>query len=67
MAQDDTFPRSDGTFAKQHDGRGVRTLVLRTCKADVCVGLSAGQEEGLEDGWTRYGRYGVVSYWDAKG
>ncbi|KAF7506965.1 hypothetical protein GJ744_011096 [Endocarpon pusillum] len=58
-----------GPFAKQHDGRGVRTLVLRTCKADECVGLSAGQEEGLEEsnGWTRYGRYGVVSYWYAKG
>ena len=60
------FSKAMGPFAKMHGEKGVRTLVLRTCKADVCVGLSAEQEEKLEEGWTRYGKYGVISYWDAK-
>ena len=55
-----------GPLARKHDGRGVRSLVLRTAKADVCVGLKPGQEKGLEEGWTRYGKYAMVSYWDAK-
>ena len=60
------FSQALGTLAKPQNGKAVRVLVLRTCKADVCVGLSPGQEEKLEDGWTRYGHYGVVSYWDGK-
>ena len=55
-----------GPFAEMHRGKGLRTLVLRTWKADVCVRLRAEQEEKLEEGWTKYGKYGVMSYWDAK-
>ena len=60
------FSEALGPLAKKHDGQGVRTLVLRTAKADVCVGLKPGQERSFEEGWTRYGKYAVVSYWDAK-
>ena len=60
------FSMAMGLLAKMHGGKRVRTLVLRTCKADVFVGLRAEQEEKLEEGWTRYGKYGVISYWDAK-
>lgn len=60
------FSEALGPLAKKHDGQGVRTLVLRTAKADVCVGLKPSQDRSLEEGWTRYGKYAVVSYWDAK-
>ena len=60
------FNEAIGPLARKHNGRGVRSLVLRTAKADVCVGLQPGQEKKLEDGWTRYGKYAMVSYWDAK-
>lgn len=60
------FSEALGPLAKKHDGQGVRTLALRTAKADVCVGLQPGQDENLEAGWTRNGKYAVVSYWDAK-
>lgn len=60
------FSEALGPLAKKHDGQGVRSLALRTAKADVCVGLKPGQDETLEAGWTRNGKYAVVSYWDAK-
>ena len=60
------FSEALGPLAKKHDGQGVRTLVLRTAKADVCVGLKPGQDRNFEEDWTRYGHYAVVSYWDAK-
>lgn len=60
------FSEALGPLAKKHDGQGVRSLVLRTAKADVCVGLKPGQDKNLEAGWTRNGKYAVVSYWDAK-
>ena len=60
------FSDAIGPLARKHGGQGVRSLVLRTAKADVCVGLKPGQEEGLEEGWTRHGKYAMVSYWDAK-
>ena len=60
------FSQALGPLAKKHDGQGIRSLVLRTAKADVCVGLKPGQEKDLEEGWTRHGKYAVVSYWDAK-
>ena len=60
------FREALGPLAQKHDGRGVRSLVLRTAKADVCVGLEPGKEKRLEEGWTRYGKYAMVSYWDAK-
>ena len=60
------FSEALGPLAKKHDGQGVRSLVLRTAKADVCVGLKLGQDTKFEEGWTRYGKYAMVSYWDAK-
>lgn len=62
-----TFEEALGPLAKKHlGGKGHRSLVLRTCKADVCVGLKPGVEEKLPPDWTRNGRYAVVSYWDGK-
>lgn len=55
-----------GPLAQKHNGQGVRSLALRTAKADVCVGLQPGQDRNFEQGWTRYGKYAMVSYWDAK-
>ena len=60
------FSEALGPLAKKYDGQGVRSLVLRTAKADVCVGLKPGQDNDLEEGWTRNGKYAMVSYWDAK-
>lgn len=60
------FSEALGPLAKKHNGQGVRSLVLRTAKADVCVGLKPGQDKNFEEGWTRYGKYAMVSYWDAK-
>ena len=60
------FSEALGPLARRHGSKGLRTLVLRTCKADVCVGLQPGQEKTLEHGWTTSGKYAVVSYWDAK-
>ena len=60
------FSEALGPLAKKHYGQGVRSLVLRTAKADVCVGLKPGQDKNFEEGWTRYGKYAMVSYWDAK-
>ncbi len=60
------FSQALGPLADKHDGQGVRSLVLRTAKADVCVGLRPGQDTHFEEGWTRNGKYAVVSYWDAK-
>jgi len=61
-----TFKEAIGPLAtKQTGGKGTRSLVLRTCKADVCVGLQSGMEEKLPGDWTRTGRYAVVSYCDA--
>lgn len=61
-----SFSEALGPLAKKHDGQGVRSLVLRTAKADVCVGLKPGQDANFEEGWTRHGKYAMVSYWDAK-
>ena len=58
-------------------GSGVRVLALRTCKADVVVGLPKGKDEELrkaqdggEDGdkrkWAWSGKWAVVSFWDGK-
>jgi damage-control phosphatase, subfamily III len=54
-------------------GSGVNVLALRTCKADVVVGLKAGEDEKLraiEDGsgesrerkWAWSGKWAVVSF-----
>ncbi|KAL9104909.1 MAG: hypothetical protein Q9163_000226 [Psora crenata] len=62
-----SFKEAIGPLAKKNlDGKGTRSLVLRTCKSDVAVGLNPGVEENLPKDWTRTGKYAVVSYWDAK-
>ncbi|KAI9875745.1 MAG: hypothetical protein M1830_008055 [Pleopsidium flavum] len=57
-------------------GSGIRTLALRTCKADVVVGLPVGEDERLraeDDGgdsgarkWAWSGKWAVVQYCDGK-
>ena len=62
-----SFQEAIGPLAtKQLGGKGIRPLVLRTCKADVGVGLRPGVEEKLPSDWTRTGKYALVSFWDAK-
>jgi uncharacterized protein with ATP-grasp and redox domains len=53
------------------DGSGMRTLALRTCKADVIVGLSKGKDEELkactvERKWAWNGKWAVMQFWDGK-
>ena len=65
------FKQALGPLAKKQvvDGgkkEGTRILSLRTCKADVGVGLRTGQEKGLPGDWTRTGKYALISFWDAK-
>jgi hypothetical protein len=52
-------------------GSGVNVLALRTCKADVVVGLKAGEDEKLRETqgddsgarkWAWSGKWAVVSY-----
>ncbi len=55
---------------------GVRTLALRTCKADVAVGLPEGTDERIREErgetgdvgrkWAWSGKYAVVSFCDGK-
>ena len=57
-------------------GSGIRTLALRTCKADVVVGLPEGEDErlkgmdggGREDArkWAWSGKWAVVQFCDGK-
>ena len=66
LAEDHPLSEAVGRFAKLHGENGVRPLVLRACKVDVYVRLRPEQEEKLEKGWTRQGKYGVISYRDAQ-
>ncbi|KAI9700313.1 MAG: hypothetical protein M1836_002328 [Candelina mexicana] len=58
-------------------GSGIRTLALRTCKADVVVGLTEGLDERLRDTeggggdsgarkWAWSGKWAVVQFCDGK-
>jgi uncharacterized protein with ATP-grasp and redox domains len=73
LTQDGLWPRTTSFETALGDlskPPGLRILVLRTCKADVCVGLAPGRADELErktkGTWTQTGLYGVISYWDAK-
>lgn len=59
------------------EGSGVRTLALRTCKADVVVGLHEGEDERLRSSfdresvmearkWAWSGKWAVISFCDGK-
>lgn len=69
------FTEAIGPLAKP--GQGIRTLALRTCKADVVVGLAQGKDEELkakEGGggnsgarkWGWSGKWAVVQYCDGR-
>lgn len=63
------FENAIGPLGKA--GSGIRTLALRTCKADVVVGLPAGKDEELRAGavarkWGWSGKWAVVQFWDGK-
>ena len=58
-------------------GSGLRTLALRTCKADVVVGLPQGEDErlkameggGADSGarkWGWSGKWAVIQFCDGK-
>ncbi|KAL9008589.1 MAG: hypothetical protein Q9173_006301 [Seirophora scorigena] len=58
-------------------GSGIRTLALRTCKADVVVGLTAGLDEERRDAeggggdsgarkWAWSGKWAVIQFCDGK-
>lgn len=64
------FEEAIGPLGKQ--GSGIRVLALRTCKADVVVGLPEGKDEELRSGdekgegrkWAWSGKWAVVQFWD---
>jgi len=63
------FEEAIGPLGKR--GSGMRTLALRTCKADVIVGLPRGKDEELRSGentrkWAWGGKWAVVQFWDGK-
>ncbi|PWW78059.1 DUF89-domain-containing protein [Tuber magnatum] len=66
------FSKAIGELGKL--GSGVRVLALRTCKADVVVGLSDGKDAELrrrdfEEGkrkWAWTGKWAVIQFWDGK-
>ncbi|KAF1933773.1 DUF89-domain-containing protein [Didymella exigua CBS 183.55] len=75
-AWDPTTPFADA-IGPLGPGSGVRVLALRTCKADVVVGLPAGRDEELRqmDGgsteaggrkWAWSGKWAVVQFSDGK-
>jgi hypothetical protein len=63
------FREALGSLGHPDNGKGLRTLALRGCKADVVVGLQEGQVAALDQemkDWTRTGKYAVISYCNAK-
>lgn len=70
-AWDPTTPFDEAIGPLGKRGSGMRTLALRTCKADVVVGLRPGLDEELKAGaverkWGWSGKYAVVQFWDGK-
>ncbi|KAL8790969.1 MAG: hypothetical protein Q9195_006114 [Heterodermia aff. obscurata] len=65
---DPTTPFAEAIGPLGREGSGVRVLALRTCKADVVVGLPAGRDEELGPGrqWAWGGEWAVVQFWDGK-
>ena len=63
---DTPFEQALGPLARKVDGRGLRTVALRTAKADVAVGLKLEQHKTLPEDWTRTGKYAMISFYDAK-
>jgi uncharacterized protein with ATP-grasp and redox domains len=68
---DPTTPFEQAIGPLGEKGSGVRVLALRTCKADVVVGLPQGKDEELKAGevarkWGWSGKYAVVQFWDGK-
>ncbi|PUU75482.1 hypothetical protein B9Z19DRAFT_1110060 [Tuber borchii] len=67
-----SFPKAIGELGKV--GSGVRILALRTCKADVVVGLGKGKDAELRSGdseemkrkWAWSGKWAVIQFWDGK-
>lgn len=67
-----SFPKAIGELGKV--GSGVRVLALRTCKADVVVGLGKGKDAELRSGdseerkrkWAWSGKWAVIQFWDGK-
>lgn len=64
------FQEAIGPLGEQ--GSGIRVLALRTCKADVVVGLPEGKDEELRSAdekgegrkWAWSGKWAVVQFWD---
>ncbi|KAF8245170.1 DUF89 domain-containing protein [Wilcoxina mikolae CBS 423.85] len=70
-AWDPTTPFEEAIGPLGKKGSGMRTLALRTCKADVVVGLPEGKDEELKGGevarkWGWSGKWAVVQFWDGK-
>lgn len=70
-APETPFADAIGPLAGKDGKGGIRCLALRTCKADVVVGLPPGKDEELRGGewprkWAWSGKYAVVSFWDGK-
>lgn len=70
-AWDPTTPFEEAIGPLGKKDSGVRTLALRTCKADVVVGLLEGKDEELKGGeverkWGWSGKWAVVQFWDGK-
>lgn len=62
-----SFEEALGSFAH----KGVKILALRTCKADVIVGITAQQQDTLDAefgrlAWRTNGKYAVVSFHDGR-
>ena len=71
------FSAAIGPMARQGYKKGIRTLALRTCKADVVVGLPEGRDEevrrteggGGDSGarrWAWNGKWAVVQFCDGR-